>query len=179
MSLTKKWKCFKILTRSSLLRCFRNGNMLRDSGARLNISRYEVRPIWKKMTAAFAFLQHQKSSQSRYLISLIYCSKWNNQDKSCSRLCRKVAVWVQDMFWNFYLVKSHKIANKSAARFCCQVAAWVTDMYRNFYLVKSHKIAHNSATTEAGEKISTDLQSSDFLIMFDVCLTKFENYQFF
>jgi hypothetical protein len=37
-----------------------------------------------------------------------------NQDKSYARLCRQVAAWVPDMFCNFYLVKSHKIANNSA-----------------------------------------------------------------
>jgi hypothetical protein len=56
------------------------------------------------------------------------------------------------------------------------VAAWVQDMFWNFYLVKSHKISNTSATTEAREKISTDLESVEF---FDVCLTKFENYQIF
>ena len=48
---------------------------------------------------------------------------------------------------------------KSAAIFCHQVTAWVPDMFCNFYVVKSHKIANNSATTEAIEKISTDLKS--------------------
>jgi hypothetical protein len=64
--------------------------------------------------------------------------------------------------------------DKSAARFCCQVAAWITDMSCNFYFVKSHKIVNNSAKNEVREKISTDLES---LVFFDVCLTKFENYQ--
>jgi hypothetical protein len=63
---------------------------------------------------------------------------------------------------------------KSAAIFCHQVAAWVPDMFCNFYFVKSHKIADNSATTEAREKISTDLESVE---CFDICLTKFENYE--
>jgi hypothetical protein len=48
---------------------------------------------------------------------------------------------------------------KSAGRFCHQVAKWVRDTFCNFYLDKSHKIANNSATTEAGEKISTDVES--------------------
>jgi hypothetical protein len=51
---------------------------------------------------------------------------------------------------------------KSAARFCHQVAAWVPDMFCNFYLVKHHKIANTSATTEAREKISTDLKSVEY-----------------
>jgi hypothetical protein len=53
--------------------------------------------------------------------------------------------------------------DKSAARFCHQVAAWVPDIFCNFYMVKSHKIAYNSATNEAREKISTDLESFEFL----------------
>ncbi len=63
---------------------------------------------------------------------------------------------------------------KSATIFCHQVAAWVPDMFCIIYLVKSHKIANTSATTEAREKISTDLESVEF---FDAFLTKFENYQ--
>jgi hypothetical protein len=47
-------------------------------------------------------------------------------------------------------------------------------MFCNSYLVKSHKTASNTATTKAREKICTDLESLEF---FDVCLTKFENYQ--
>jgi hypothetical protein len=50
----------------------------------------------------------------------------------------------------------------SAASFCHQVAALVPDMFCNFYLVKNHNIANNSATTEAGEKISTYLESLEF-----------------
>jgi hypothetical protein len=50
-------------------------------------------------------------------------------------------------------------------------------MFCNFYLVKNHKLAYNSATTEAREKIRTDLESLEFEKIFDVCLTKFENYQ--
>jgi hypothetical protein len=37
-----------------------------------------------------------------------------NQNKSAARFCHQVAAWVPDMFCNFYLVKSHKIANNSA-----------------------------------------------------------------
>ncbi len=51
---------------------------------------------------------------------------------------------------------------KSYARFFRQVAAWVSDMFCNFYLVKSHKIAKNTSTTEAEEKIGTDLESLEF-----------------
>ncbi len=57
------------------------------------------------------------------------------------------------------------------------MAAWAPDMFCNFYLVKSHKFANNSATTEAREKISADLGSFEFEKFFDVCFTKFENYQ--
>jgi hypothetical protein len=52
--------------------------------------------------------------------------------------------------------------DKTASRFCHQVSAWVPDMCSNFYLVKSHKIANNSLTTQAREKISTDLESLEF-----------------
>jgi hypothetical protein len=51
------------------------------------------------------------------------------------------------------------------------VAALVPDMFSKFYLAKNHQIANNSATTEAREKISTDLESLEF---FDVCLAKFK-----
>ncbi len=51
------------------------------------------------------------------------------------------------------------------------------DIFCNFYLVKSHKIAKNAETTEAREKIRTDLESVEFLQIFKMCLTKFENYQ--
>ncbi len=57
------------------------------------------------------------------------------------------------------------------------MAALVPDMFCNFYLVKHYKIANNSAAIEAREKISTDLKSLEFYKNFDVCLTKFENYQ--
>ncbi len=66
---------------------------------------------------------------------------------------------------------------KSAASFCHQVAALASDMLCDFYLVKNHKIANNSATTEAREKISTDLNTLEFEKFFDVCLTKIENNQ--
>ncbi len=36
------------------------------------------------------------------------------QDKSAARFCHQVAAWGPDMFSNFYLVKSHKIAYNSA-----------------------------------------------------------------
>jgi hypothetical protein len=62
---------------------------------------------------------------------------------------------------------------KSAASFCCQLAALVSDMFCNFYFVKNHKIANNSATSWATEKISTNLESLEFYILLDVCLTKF------
>jgi hypothetical protein len=51
---------------------------------------------------------------------------------------------------------------KSAASFCCQVAALVPDMFCNFYFAKNQKIGNSSATTEAKEKISTDLESLEF-----------------
>ncbi len=38
----------------------------------------------------------------------------DNQDKSAARFCYQVAAWDPDIFSNFYLMKSHKIANNSA-----------------------------------------------------------------
>jgi hypothetical protein len=43
--------------------------------------------------------------------------------------------------------------------------------------VKNDKIANNLVTIEAREKISTHLESLEFLKLFDVRLTKLENYQ--
>ncbi len=37
-----------------------------------------------------------------------------NQDKSAAKFCRQLAARVQVMFWNFYLLKSHKIANNAS-----------------------------------------------------------------
>jgi len=37
----------------------------------------------------------------------------NNQNKSAASFCHQVSAWVPDLFSNFYLVKSHKIANNS------------------------------------------------------------------
>ncbi len=54
------------------------------------------------------------------------------------------------------------------------MAAWVSDTFCNFNLVKYRKIANNSTTTEALEKVSTDLVSLEF---FDVCLIEFKNNQ--
>jgi len=60
------------------------------------------------------------------------------------------------------LEKTQKNEGKSVAIFCHQVAAWVPDMFCNYYLVKSNTIANNSATTEAREKMNTDLESVEF-----------------
>jgi hypothetical protein len=43
--------------------------------------------------------------------------------------------------------------------------------------MKNHKITNNSGATEAREKISTNLESSEFETCFDVCLTKLKNNQ--
>jgi hypothetical protein len=47
------------------------------------------------------------------------------------------------------------------------------------YLVRSHKMANNLATTEAIEKNKRRFGIPAILECFDVCLTKFENYQIF
>jgi hypothetical protein len=51
--------------------------------------------------------------------------------------------------------------NVSAASFWRQVAAWFTTMFCNIYLVKNYKFSNNSTTTNAREKISTELESLD------------------
>jgi hypothetical protein len=52
---------------------------------------------------------------------------------------------------------------KSAASYCHHVAAWIPDILCNFYFVKNHKFANKkSTTTNAREKISTDLESLEF-----------------
>jgi hypothetical protein len=51
---------------------------------------------------------------------------------------------------------------KSAASFFRQVAAWFPDMFSNYCIVKNHKIAKNSTTTNAIEKISTNLEYLEF-----------------
>jgi len=50
-------------------------------------------------------------------------------------------------------------------------------MFCSFYLAKNHKIANNATNPEAREKISTDLESLEFLKCFDVGLNKFRNNQ--
>ncbi len=78
---------------------------------------------------------------------------------------------------DFYMQLIICIEGEKAASFCHQVTALVRDMFCNFYLVKNHKIANNSATTEAREKISTDLESLEFQKFFDIGLTIFQNNQ--
>ncbi len=51
------------------------------------------------------------------------------------------------------------------------MAAWVLNMFCNFYFVNNHKIVINLTTANASEKISTDLESLEFL---DACLTLFK-----
>jgi hypothetical protein len=75
--------------------------------------------------------------------------------------------------YNTFLYKA-----KFAASFCRQVAAKFLDIFCHFYLVKNHKIAISSTTTEAGEKICTDLKSlglDKFLVKTMLC---FEIYNF-
>ncbi len=38
----------------------------------------------------------------------------DNEGKSAASFSHQVAAFIPDMFWNFYLVKNHKIANNSA-----------------------------------------------------------------
>ncbi len=70
-------------------------------------------------------------------------------------------------------------APQSGVTFCRQVAAWFPDMFSNFHLLKNHKIVKNSTNTKAREKISTDLESSDFLKLFGVGLTKLKTIKFY
>jgi hypothetical protein len=49
-----------------------------------------------------------------------HTSLLSNQDTSATRFCRQVAAQDPDMFCNFNLVKSHRIANSSATTYCKQ-----------------------------------------------------------
>ena len=51
---------------------------------------------------------------------------------------------------------------KPAASFCHQVAACFLEMFCNFCFAKNCKVVDNSATAEAKEKVSADLESSEF-----------------
>jgi hypothetical protein len=51
----------------------------------------------------------------------------------------------------------------------------VSDMFCNFYLVKSNKNGDNIVTTEAQEKIVTDLEFFELYKISDVHLTYFKN----
>ncbi len=48
-------------------------------------------------------------------VFFVNLSQYNlNKAKSAAKYCHQLAAWVPDMFWNFYLLKSHSIANNSA-----------------------------------------------------------------
>ncbi len=57
--------------------------------------------------------------------------------------------------------------DKLAASFCHQVAGWFSGIIGNIYLAKNHNFANNSTTAKAEEKISTDLESLEFLEFLD------------
>ncbi len=59
-------------------------------------------------------------------------------------------------------MKDLEVRNPFANEGISVSAALVPDMLCSFCLVKNNKIANNSATTEAREKISTDLESLEF-----------------
>jgi hypothetical protein len=61
---------------------------------------------------------------------------------------------------------------KSVASFCHQVAACFPDMFSNYCIVNNHKIAKNSTTTNAIEKISTNLEYLEFKEFFKCMLDK-------
>ena len=73
-----------------------------------------------------------------------------------------IAIAITNGTKNYTAVYAITNQDETAAIFCYQVAAWVSDMFCNFNLVKSYKIANNSATTEAREKMNTDLESVEF-----------------
>ena len=73
----------------------------------------------------------------------------------------------------------HKVRKKSVACLCSQLAAWFPDMFCKFLLMKTYKFSNTSATTVAGEKISTDLESLEFQKMCDVSFFIFERNQFY
>jgi hypothetical protein len=47
-------------------------------------------------------------------LKIIYKKIDLNEGKSATIFYHQMAAWVTDMFYNFYLVHSHKIANNSA-----------------------------------------------------------------
>jgi hypothetical protein len=56
------------------------------------------------------------SSQISFLRSSLAKQSWPetpNGGKSAASVCRQMAAWFPDMFWNFYLVKNRKIAKTS------------------------------------------------------------------
>ncbi len=57
-----------------------------------------------------------------------------------------------------------KLVNYGQIKF--HMAALVPDMLCNFYLLKNCKLGNNSVATEAREKISTHLESNNFLMYF-------------
>jgi hypothetical protein len=75
----------------------------------------------------------------------------------------EVLVIIMSMFKQLWAKKQSNLnQDESAASFCHQVVAWFLDMFCNFYFAKNHKIADGATTTEAREKISTDLESLSF-----------------
>ncbi len=55
------------------------------------------------------------------------------------------------------------------------MAAWVPDMFCYFYLAKNLRIANDSTTSDAGEKLGTDMESLEFYIIVGVRSAKFKS----
>jgi hypothetical protein len=66
---------------------------------------------------------------------------------------------------------------KSASIFCRQVAAWFLDMFCHFYFVKNHKFVSNLRTSVARVKIGVCLEYLEFLIIINVCFSKYKSNQ--
>jgi hypothetical protein len=60
-----------------------------------------------------------------------------------------------------------------------QVAAWVPDMFCGYYLMKNYIVSNNSATTKAREKISTGLESLEFLEILMYILLNLKTINFY
>jgi hypothetical protein len=58
---------------------------------------------------------------------------------------------------------------------CLLGGTWVPDIFCKFYISKNYIIALGSATTEAREKINSNLESLEFLKFLDVGFTEYKN----
>jgi hypothetical protein len=65
-----------------------------------------------------------------------YNCKVPYQDKSVTRFCHQVALWVPDIFCNFYFVLSHEIANNSATTEAREIiSTYLQSMYLYIFIM--------------------------------------------